>query len=126
MGLCSCPVLTQDTPISGLTITVTSISGSGTISLDLVNSSTRPIRIWQESDSWGAAHWRVLIVREGELHTFVQNPNQRFTINAPRFIVMAPGEYIRRELDINGGNWCDSDQCSRFDERGIGGKEISF
>jgi hypothetical protein len=121
-----CAVLAQDVSVSGLTLRIERISASGVVTVSMTNSSKKPIRVWQETNSWGVAHWRVLIIRNGQLYTFFQNPHRGFTINAPRFTEIAPGKYIQHDLDVNGGNWCDSDQCAQFDERGVGGKEISF
>jgi len=98
-----------------LTIKIVEISRSGEITVGVSNSSTEPIRVWRESNSWGAAHWRVLLIREGQLRTFFQNPDQLFTKNNPAFDEIAAGAHIEKKLNPNGENW-----------RGLDGRKIDF
>jgi hypothetical protein len=79
-----------------LTIKIVEISRSGEITVGVSNSSTEPIRVWRESNSWGAAHWRVLLIREGQLRTFFQNLDQLFTKNNPAFDEIAAGAHIEK------------------------------
>ena len=88
-----------------LTIKIKEISPSGIVSVEVGNNSTKPIRIWKESNSWGAARWRVLVIRNGQLQTYFQNPDQGFTRNVPGFDEIAAGGHIDKKLDLNGGNW---------------------
>jgi hypothetical protein len=46
-----------------------------------------------------------LLIREGKLETFVENPDQGFTRNAPMFKEIAGGAHIEGKLDLSGGNW---------------------
>ncbi len=79
-----------------------------------------------DSNSWGAARWRVLVVRNARLETFFQYPEQGFTRNIPTFIEIAGEGQINKTLDLNAGEWCWLDQCSFFGEKGIGGEMIKF
>jgi len=127
LGFClSAAATAEDSTMHSLQITITAISRSGEITVKLRNGSEGPIKIWRESNAWGAARWRVLRVREGQLETFFQNPNQRFTRNMPISDEIAPGRDIERKLDLNGGNWCGFRHCSSYNERGLGGREASF
>ena len=123
--LCS-PVMAIDRPTKILELNISSVLPSGTIIVKIVNTSNAPIRIWDESNSWGAARWRVLRVRHGQLETLFQNPDQRFTVNGPTFHELAPGAQTERKLDVNAGKWCGPKYCASFEERGIGGRNIHF
>jgi hypothetical protein len=79
--------------------------------------SGRAIRVWRESNGWGAARWRVLRIRGGKLAAFYENPVQDFLINAPQVSEILPGKHVERTLDLNGGNWCGFDRCTKEYER---------
>jgi hypothetical protein len=108
------------------TIEIVKVSPSGSIDLEISNPSKKPIRLWEDSNSWGAACWRVLRIRNGQTETFFQNPYQIFTANFPATIQIAPGAHFELKLDVNGGNWCGQGHCASYNERGLGGKEIGF
>jgi hypothetical protein len=118
--------MANDNSMKGLEIKMAKVLSSGSIVVTINNSSKLPIKVWKESNSWGAARWRVLLVRNGQLELFFQNPNQLFTRNIPTFNEVAGEAQIEQKLDLNGGNWCRLDYCTSYDERGVGGKNISF
>jgi hypothetical protein len=98
----------------------------GILVVDIENSSSQTIRMWQEANSWGAARWRVLVFRNERMSTLFQNPDQGFTLNMPLSDEVTPGAHITRKLDVNGGNWCGFGHCSSFSQRGFGGEEFKF
>ena len=108
------------------TIRITKVSQTGSISLRISNPSKKLLRLWEDPNSWGAARWRILRIRNGQVDVFFQNPNQIFTANIPTTIEIAPEASLERILDVNGGNWCGLGYCSSYNERGLGGKEIKF
>jgi hypothetical protein len=112
--------------MADLKVRIVKTSPSGNIIVELSNASKESLKIWEESNSWGAARWRVLRIRKGLLETFFQNPNQIFTVNFPAVTEIAAGAHIERKLDINGGNWCGLGHCAPYNERGFGGEKISF
>jgi len=112
--------------IKVLTIGKVEVSRTGNIAVELANPSTKPLKVWKDSNSWGAARWRVLLIRKGHLETFFQNPDQGFTVNWPEFVEIAGGGHIVQKLDLNGGNWCGLGHCSIYNERGFGGEKVSF
>lgn len=116
----------SDKSINSLRIGKVEVSVEGIITAQLENSSKAPIRIWQDSNSWGAACWRVLLIRNGRLEVFFQNPDQEFTRNGPAFDEIPGGNHLDQKLDLNGGNWCGLGHCSRHDQRGFSGKRINF
>jgi hypothetical protein len=112
--------------MESLQLDLSHLDHNGRVSVQINNLTEHPIRIWKESSSWGAAHRRVLIVRNGHLHMFFQNPDQFFTKNVPAFIEIPPKAHLENKLNLNGGNWCSKDQCANYDDSGIGGQQITF
>lgn len=125
-GLLGAPVAVKDRPMDNLKINVVEVSHSGTITVEITNTSGAPIRVWKESNSWGSARWRVSFVRKAKLETFFQNPDQDFTKNYPLFAAIAAGAHIDQKLDVNGGNWCRLGRCTLYGERRSGVDEIHF
>lgn len=105
----------QDKIMPDLSLRIVQASPSGTVAVAIANASQRPIRIWQESNSWGAAHWRVLLIRNGRLQPFFENPDQVFTRNIPTFDEITPGSHIERKLDLSAETW-----------RGTEGQKVRF
>ena len=111
---------------AGLGLQITQATTSGTIRLEITPSSGQNLRIWDPGNTWGAGRWRVLVVRNGRVETFFQNPGQVFTINVPAYKEIVKGTRLTQELDLNGGNWCTRGQCSRWDQHGIAEREITL
>lgn len=109
-----------------LKIKITGISPSGIINVETNNSSKVPIKVWRESNSWGASRWRVNVIRKENIEAFFQNPNMEFSKNGPVFDEIAAGAHTIRKLDLNGGNWCGLRRCTLFDERRSGKEQIHF
>jgi len=116
----------SDIPINSVKIGKVEASRAGDIAVEILNSSKKPIKLWSDSNSWGAASWRVLLLRNGRLETFFQNADQMFTVNRPTFNEIAAGGHLELKLDLNGGNWCGFGHCSPYNERGFAGKKVSF
>jgi hypothetical protein len=116
----------QDKPMNGLEIKIAEILRSGVVTVEVRNACKVAIRIWRQSGSLGADRWRVLRIRNGQLETFFQNPNQRFTRNEVLPVEIAGGAHSEQKFDLNGGNWCGFGHCSSHNERGFGGREASF
>lgn len=116
----------SDMPINSVKIGRVEASRAGEIAVEILNSSKKPIKLWKDSNSWGAATWRILLVRKGQLETFFQNPDQMFTVNRPTFNEIAVGGRLEQKLDLNGGNWCGMGHCALHSERGFGGKTLTF
>jgi hypothetical protein len=102
-----------------LSLKIAEISPSlGRIRVDIVNASNRTLKVWNESNSWGSAHWRVLVMRGHRLDTLVQDPDEGFTRNIPAYTEVAAGAALRRVLDVNDGHWVRSTQQAIAFERG--------
>jgi hypothetical protein len=117
---------TKEIPMNDLKIEIQEVLSSGSVTVRISNSSKDVIKLWEQSNSWGAACWRVLVIRMGRLETFYQNPDQRFTRNIPTSTGVAAGTHIELRFDLNGGNWCGFGHCASYEERGFGGKKVSF
>jgi hypothetical protein len=78
---------------------------SGRIMIRMHNRSTRPLRLWDETNSWGAAHWRVIRFRHGVADVFYQDPDESFSRNIPTYSEIAPRASIEHALDLNDSNW---------------------
>lgn len=109
-----------------LEIKIAKVLPSGSIIVTVNNPSKLPIKIWKDSNSWGAAHWRILVLRNGQLEVLFQNPNQRFTMNVPRFDEVAGKAHIEQKFDLNGGNWCWRGHCTSYDESRTDGERFGF
>ena len=115
IGLLHGPAAAQDKIMPDLSLRIVEASPSGTVAIAIANTSQKPIRVWEESNSWGAARWRVLLIRNGRLQTFFENPNKAFTRNIPTFNEISPGAHIERNLDLARENW-----------RGTEGQKVRF
>ena len=111
---------------NGLVLTIKEVAQSGRVVLDIGNVSGRPIRLWKESNSWGAARWRVLRLRGERLDTFYENPDQDFLLNRPQLEEIRPGEHVVRALNPNAGNWCAFGRCTKELERRTKDQSVSF
>src|SRR5216684_5836613 len=116
----------RDTAINSVKIEKAEATRTGEITVQILNLSKKPIKLWKDSNSWGAGCWRVLLLRRGQLETFFQSPSQIFTLNRPTFNEIAEGGRLEQKLDLNGGNWCGLGHCAMFFEHGFGGRNVTF
>jgi len=126
VSLCCAPAMADIQSLEHVKIEIVRVLPTGTIMIEIRNTSKAPIRIWEDSNSWGAARWRVLRIRKGEIETFYENPNRLFTKNVPAFVEIAGESHAKKVLSINGGNWCGYGYCSRYNQVGLNGSSISF
>lgn len=126
LGFFGGSAVAEDAPKNSPAIEVTNILPNGRITVSMLNASKSPLKVWEDGNSWGAMNWRVLVLRNGQLYTYYRNPGQMFTVNFASFKEVAVGAHMDYDLDLNGGNWCDTSHCSPHYEKGIGGKMINF
>lgn len=126
--LTSCPLVGYggDRAAVGLELQITRATPSGIVKLEVAPSPGKSLRIWEAGNSWGAGRWRVLVIRNAQVETFFENPGQVFTVNVPSFREIAKGTRLPQVLDLNGGNWCGFGHCSRWDQHGIAGQQVTF
>ena len=107
-------------------IKIVSVDHSGRIAIELNNESNSPLRIWDDSNSWGAARWRVLVLGKGQLTGFFQNPNRAFTRNGPGFVEIAIAAHVNKSMDLDDGDWCTLDVCPSRDQRGSSVRRVNL
>src|SRR6266849_4118257 len=61
--------------VNALRINKIDVSRPAQVTLELENSSKEALRVWEDSNSWGAGRWRLLLIRDGRLETFFRNPD---------------------------------------------------
>ncbi len=120
------PVPSPPTPGLDLQLRVVNANRDGKFTVEMRNTSEKPMRIWRTGNSWGEMNWRVFRVSKSGAETFFESPVQMFTKNTPNYVVIEPKSHITRELDLNGGNWCGRGHCSWWGEHGLGGKQVTF
>lgn len=93
-----------------LAIQIVQLSPQGVAKVELINTSKAPIKLFRESNSWGAARWRLLTVREGKLKVYSERLTQIFTRNIPTFDELPPGAHLTKEVDFNGEPWRETSE----------------
>ena len=85
-------------------LSVVSTQPNGTLKVRVRNNSGISLRLWKDSNSWGASRWRVLLVRNGRLIAMNEKP-QSFSSNSPEFFEIKPKDSVVQNLDVNDGTW---------------------
>jgi hypothetical protein len=93
--------------LNDLQLTIVDLSYSGDLTVRMSNSSSqKPLRVWKESNSWGALRWRVLVLRKGRVLLTFEDPDEvLFTKNIAIPEEIAVGSHIDRKLNVNGKYW---------------------
>jgi hypothetical protein len=112
--------------MNALALTIEHVSRQGRIVLKVNNSTGDAVRLWRDSNSWGAARWRVLRIRQESVDLFYQDPDQDFTVNVPASSELAGGAANKEELDLNGEHWCAYGHCTLVGERRSPPGEVRF
>jgi len=86
-----------------LQLVIQNFHRDGKLSVRIEGAAGESLRFWKESNSWGAASWRVIVVRQGELKFFYQNPEQVFTRNFPSYTEHSGAATF--DLDVNQSTW---------------------
>jgi hypothetical protein len=73
----------------------------------ITNVSNKPVRLWQEWNSWGYYCLQIEIVtRNGTRHLLKKKPTG-FTRNFPEFIELPTGQSVVWHVDLNPTEWED-------------------
>jgi hypothetical protein len=105
--------------LHALKLEITQVLPDGKITVKIGNVSKRPVRIWDSSYSWGAAHWRVLRVKGGQVETFFQEVAVAWMGNWPGTFEIPGGERFEATLDLN-----REPGISAW--HGLGGRKVRF
>lgn len=87
-----------------INLTIDKISSSQ-IEVSLHNASTDTLKVWKDSNSWGAACWRVVVLRGDSLKVIYRSPDQQFTRNIPTSNEIGAGKYLGVTLNLKDGLW---------------------
>lgn len=101
--------------LSRLQLAITNVSASGVISMKMLNRSEELLRVWDESNSWGAFRWRVIVRHNHRTTTWFQDADGfMFTKNQPQFQEIDAGSAITKKLDVKSGPWTSQEPGSRL------------
>jgi hypothetical protein len=102
-----CGLAAADGPSLAPALKVSKLAAPATVTIQLT-SPQGATRIWKDSNSWGAARWRVFVLRHGKIETFFQTATQLFTVNVPAFDELPSGGSLEKSLDLSGQEWRSS------------------
>jgi hypothetical protein len=92
-----------------LSVRIVEATATGAVRVELENNSQKPIRVFRDSNSWGAARWKLLRLKDGRAEAWAQTTGRTiFTRNVPGFDEIPPGGRLDVRLNINDGNWLSS------------------
>jgi hypothetical protein len=92
-----------------LDLRIESVQAPSIVKVAISRTDGGKYRVWRDSNSWGAAHWRVLVIRGGALHLFRQDANLLFTRNIPEFLETSVP--LRLQLDLRSRDWLGPDHA---------------
>jgi hypothetical protein len=87
------------------------IDKPNSVKVTLSSASQGSTRIWSAGNSWGAANWRVYIVRGTNLFLFREDPDQRFSRNSPKFEELKGVKHISLDFSTKfwiGPSWAEN------------------
>jgi len=91
-----------------LELHIDSIVQPGEINIRMINKSSRPVNLWDESNSWGYGCWRILIIKSGSIDAFYANPDVDFTMNVPSYQTIKPRGSLSLKLNLKDQSWVSS------------------
>jgi hypothetical protein len=107
-GLQCLSAAAEDAHADALALRVTVIAPAR-LSVDVVNLTDTPIQVWQERNSWGAARWRVLVLRGDQVAVAYERQDQVFTRNFPSFDEIVGRAHLTRTLNLREDRWIWTD-----------------
>jgi hypothetical protein len=90
---------------AGLELRVLKVSPPHAVSVELRNSTSQSLRVFSESNRWGAARWRLLRVRGEDVALAYQVPVHAFSRNLPGYDELPAQATWRREFDLDEAAW---------------------
>lgn len=90
---------------TGLELRVLRMTPPSVIEVELRNALSVPLRLFKEDNSWGAARWRIMRIRNGDAALFFQVPIEGFTVNTPAFDELPAHARLQRVLDLAEKGW---------------------
>ena len=99
------PSFVKDKEKSELLSLEISAAGGRHVEVRLLNHSDSPIRFWQDTNSWGIAHWRVLVFSHDKLTTLYQESDEILSLDTPSFTEISAGKSQTIHLNLNENIW---------------------
>jgi hypothetical protein len=84
-------------------VRVLKASKSGLIDALISPARGASARMWRASSSWGAANWRVLVIRGSSVFLFRESPDQVFARNVPAYDNLESPTAV--QLDLKSDLW---------------------
>jgi hypothetical protein len=104
----------KEPPVPGaLELVILRVTLPNGIVIEMRNTSSAPVRLWRESNTWGVARWRVMRIRDGNAVLFYQVPIHGFTRNVPAFDEVSGESRVQRLLDLTEAAWRSTGSSDR-------------
>jgi len=87
-----------------LTLQVTEVRATS-VAVRLRNVTQASVNLPEQSNSWGAACWRIVRIRNGQSFVGYQTLTHGFTVNVPTTHSLAPGATWQQVLDLTKEEW---------------------
>ncbi|MBS0458112.1 MAG: hypothetical protein JSS44_12385 [Proteobacteria bacterium] len=97
--------------VNPLGIEVSSLAGAS-ITVGVVNRSNRDVKLFKESNTWGADRWRVVVVGNKRVRSFYQETPVAYTKNVPDTFSISAGGKWEKTLEMTDGTWVSSEGSS--------------
>ena len=105
---------------SALKIEATYRGMPGAISVELINASNADLLLWKDSNSWGNARWKIVVVNGMKVDVFYQSRDSVFTRNVPSFDVIKKAGAKSVDLNLNDGSWRTCRGSCPANEKAVG------
>jgi len=90
---------------------ITKVTRPTHLDVRVENRANVPVRIFRDYVSFGWARWRVIVVRNGKLREYMQNPDREFTKNGPEYNEIPVGGGHAFDFDFSSDDWTCSGEC---------------
>jgi len=84
---------------------VIALDGSSRFQVALTNRSGKPVKIWEDSNSWGHAALRFEISKGGGGKAIVRKKERDWRKNVPTFWTIEDGGRVVYEVDLGSDEW---------------------
>ena len=98
-------------PPTSLSLRIISISGPA-ITVEISNDSGKAVRLFTESNTWGADRWRVVDIGANGVKSFFMEVPEAYTRNVPETFSIPSGGKWKRNFLMTGKEWSSSNKHS--------------
>lgn len=86
--------------VRGLRLAVILDENTGTIGVKFINTTMKPVRIWQSWNSWGWGAMTLVVRRKGKTYGYRQDPEMTWTRNGPSYEDIPAGASFTEKIDL--------------------------